>query len=192
MCNVTKAVGYVLMLVGVISLGWGLWPRPMQTWHNMANDGVEMTFRAPRVMRRSEVVPARIHLALGDQPATSTPLHFAIQLVTNGFAVSPEGLLTLTLAPGQQANLTWQLQGNTSGDFQGVLWVYRMLPDGSTEALFNHPLRVRVISLMGFGGRQARLLGVFALTLAGLLYFYQFISVPHARHLQGGKHDPLC
>ncbi|NPA93388.1 MAG: hypothetical protein GXO56_06890 [Chloroflexi bacterium] len=172
MRNVTKAVGYVLVLVGVIGLGWGLWPQPTQTWHNTAN-GVAMTFRAPTVMRRGEAVSAQMHLALADQPATSAPLHFEIQLVTNGFAVSPEGLLTLTLAPGQQADLAWQLQGDTSGDFQGALWVYRLLPDGSTEALFNHPLRVRVISLLGLGGQQARLLGVFALTLAGLLYFYQ-------------------
>ena len=150
-------------------LGWGLYPLPHQktTAALWWDDGPEIAFTAPRVLRLGDTATARLRLR---SPANAaSPAQVEVSLRFSGLEAQPKGTSRLTLAPGQQAQLRWSLRSVAPGQASGALWIYRILPDGSRLAVYTIPLHPRTKAFFGFSGQAVRLIGLFTLFLGAVL-----------------------
>ena len=98
-----------------------------------------------------------------------------------GLAVAPDGLVSLSLRPGETVNFRWNIYAAEIGRYRGTVWLYlRYLPlDGGAEsrdALKALDIEIQVVNFLGIGGPAARLMGVIGVIACGLFGFGDLIS----------------
>ncbi len=98
-----------------------------------------------------------------------------------GLPVAPDGLVSVSLRPGETVEFRWNVRGTEIGTYRGTVWLYlRYLPlDGGPEtrdALKAIDIEMRVVNFLGIGGPAARLIGVGGLIACGLFGFGDLVS----------------
>ena len=98
-----------------------------------------------------------------------------------GLAVAPDGLVSVSLRPGETVSFRWNVRGSEIGTYGGTVWLYlRYLPlDGgpeSRDALKAIDIEMRVVNFLGIGGPAARLIGVGGVIACGLFGFGDLVS----------------
>ena len=157
-------------VVGLLLLGWGLWPLPRHTYTTDLG-GMRLTFSVPTALRAGDSAPARLEVFADPASAADAERvpQVAVRLTFNGASVSPPGEVSLTWGPRAPTRFTWHLEGPMPGRYVGSLWVYQVFPDGSRMARLTYPLHLRVSAFLGLRAPQVRLLGWFALLVGGFL-----------------------
>ncbi len=169
-------LGLAAAAVGVLLLGWGLWPLPRHTY--TAGIGTtRLVFTVPTAVRLGDAPTARLEVIPPPaEAATRTEAGFRLRrlvarLTFNGVQVTPPGEVNLTVGQAAPVRLTWRVQALAVGNDVGSLWVYQVFPDGSRMARLTYPLHLRVRTFLGLSGSEARLLGFFAVFVAAVLAF---------------------
>ena len=121
-------------------------------------------------------------LNLGDPTLYPRFLHMLLGAVAvAGMAVAPDGLVSLSLRPGETVNFRWNIYAAEIGRYRGTVWLYlRYLPlDGGAEsrdALKALDIEIQVVNFLGIGGPAARLMGVIGVIACGLFGFGDLVS----------------
>jgi len=183
MRRVLRNLWLVAGLFGLTLLVWGIWPPPRATVE-IAFADVEVHAAIPRSLRAGDTATASLDIRRASKtPPQAAPVQLETTLGFNGVAVEPAGSITITLASTRPATLTWRLQSATPGAYVGSLWFHQILPDGSRLARATKSLHIRVHTLLGLTGREARVLGLITLLVAALLKAvsrWQTISITDA------------
>jgi hypothetical protein len=90
-----------------------------------------------------------------------------------GVQVTPSGMVSQPLLPGQSVKFTWQIRCTQTGKYRGVVWFYLSFAplDGSAEserAISAQSIEIEAIKLLGLNGETARL-GVVGVFMSALL-----------------------
>lgn len=91
-----------------------------------------------------------------------------------GPTVSPSGLVSESLRPGQRLNFLWSIQPAEVGHYQGVVWFYlRFVPmDGGPDmvsALSAQRIEIDAVDLFGFKASLVRWMGAGGMVLGTAL-----------------------
>ena len=175
MTALSKAVRWAVVAAGVVLLGWGLWPSPRRTYTADVGE-MRLAFSVPTVVHVGDAPRAQLSIlplatpAAGRASGSAQHLQRLVARLTfNGVNVTSAGEVSLTVRRSAPARFTWRLHALAAGSYLGSLWVYQVFPDGSRMARLTYPLHLRVGAFLGLSAPQARLLGLFALLMGGLL-----------------------
>lgn len=120
----------------------------------------------PRIVRLGDPGMVRLEFAPdpigasgqgGAQPADVYETHNVLleaRLEMPGMRVSPPGLSSQALLPGQVIRLQWQVSADEAGEFEGTVWVYLRFVPRTGEAqeqilIAVKPVQVRSVMLLG-------------------------------------------
>ena len=104
----------------------------------------------------------------------------AARLDLAGVQVSPQGLVSQPMRPGQKIFFSWSISPNQLGQYRGTLWLYlNLVPkDGGNPdqlTLLAPEIQIESVSVLGLPGPVARWSGVAGTSLS-LVFGFPFIE----------------
>ena len=188
------SLSLVFLGVGLFSLGWAVWPVPVDgiqfnipagalpgalgenRFDSLSDYSLEVSW--PRWVRRGE--SGRLNLRLTDLDPQTLAESDASQvvLVEPGLyplRVDPPGAIQANLGDDQTLLLTWAVTGDQHGDYSGKLYVSFGFFDAAEDALTAVPvavidLRIQVFELWGLAPGMVIWFGFVCLALWGGLF----------------------
>ena len=182
------AIGTIVLLAGLVGLGWGIWPAPQVT-HTLEISPAQMVVpgdAASAVMERRRMTlifpawlrageTAQVRMTFEPLPAKAdlpqkvdVTRRYAVftraSLDLPGLEVTPAGPAGQILSPGKPVTFWWVLEGAQAGNFDGTAWLsLRFDPlDGREplmQALAAPRMNVKVRRFLGLGGPAGRFAG---------------------------------
>ena len=188
-------ISLVFLLFGLVNLAWRVWPTPTdavtftipsgvlpgapadRTYASLADYVLEVTW--PRWLRVGQTGTIQMTLgpAVTDEGAFESTNAQVVLVEPSfvGLVIEPPGRTQTTLAPGQNLDLTWELDGVVKGTFPGQIILAFGFFDETLGELVQVPVvvvdtSVQVTALWGQGGGLALWFGIIGLVLWGLLF----------------------
>lgn len=188
------ALSLLFLLFGLLSLGWVVWPAPVDAVEIIIPKGILpgapqgkdfaslSTYRLqvswPRWVRSGANGSMHAVLTDLDDPASPIPEQDAqvvlVEPVIPGLSISPAGQAQAALADLQDLDLSWELRGQEPGEFPGKMTISFGFFDPEIGELQPVPvavvdLHIRVIDLWGLAPGLAIWFGMVSLVLWGVL-----------------------
>ena len=188
------SLSLVFLGIGLFSLGWAVWPVPMDgirfnipagalpgapdedRYESLSDYALEISW--PRWVRRDEAGP--LHLRLTDQDPSSPAEMDTSQVLLAEPAlfplnVDPPGEVQANLGDDQTLLLSWAVSGDQRGAYEGKLYVSFGFFDDTEDALIAVPvavvdLDIQVIELWGVQSGLVIWFGFVSLVLWGALF----------------------
>jgi hypothetical protein len=104
----------------------------------------------------------------------------AARLDLAGVQVSPQGMVSQPMRPGQKIFFSWSISPNQLGQYRGTLWLYlNLVPkkggDADQLTLLAPQIQIESVSVLGLPGPVARWSGVAGTSLS-LVFGFPFIE----------------
>jgi hypothetical protein len=190
-----SALGFTILLLSILILLWGIWPRPQQAPGIILSGPWRLILDAPSLVRVGDTSNIRLTLeeetggqeqsgaATGAESARRVDLeqlensdspHILVEarLEMAGMAVAPSGAILQPLPTNIPVDFFWRARPAKAGEYSGTLWLYLQRTAGDGVQTLREPVLARQIeiksrALFGLTGLQARALGMLG-TLFGL------------------------
>lgn len=189
------ALSLIFLGLGLVSLGWGVWPSP--------TDGVSFTIPAGVLpgapagvvyanqsevtvnaswqtrIRTGETGTITVYFsemgADSGEPADRPVQVVLVEPVVPSVALIPAGRSQANLAAGQDLTLSWDVSGEVPGDYEGKLVISFGFFDDTLGEMESVPVAVvdlafSVVSFYGLDGRLALWFGLVGVALWGALF----------------------
>jgi hypothetical protein len=96
------------------------------------------------------------------------------RLDLEGTEVRPSETVSEPLVPGESVAFRWSVRTTQTGTYRGTAWLFLVFVDRSSgaqtrSAVSAQPVKIQATSLLGLGGRAARVLGGLGAVVAGVL-----------------------
>ena len=185
----------LFLAIGLVNIGWAVWPSPREavtleipagvlpgapegrSYASLTDYTLSLTWpRWQRVGERGE-----IGVFLGEPDAKySIELDQPVQVVLVDtslpkMSIDPPGLRQVSLHPGQEMDLIWEVSGDDTGEFPGqVIFSFGFFDEVHSD-LIPVPVAVmdisiKVVSLFGLGSQMAIWFGIVSMVLWGALF----------------------
>ncbi|HEY9122399.1 MAG TPA: hypothetical protein VIM80_05330 [Brevefilum sp.] len=185
----------LFLAFGLFSIGWVVWPTPREavtleipagllpgapggaSYASLTDYGLSLT--RPRWLRVGERGEIRVYLREQDaQYSIELDQPVQVVLVETSLAkmsLDPPGLRQVSLHPGQEMDLSWEVSGDATGEFPGQVIFSFAFYDEAHSDLIPVPVAVmdyeiKVISLFGMERNIVLWLGFVGVVLWGVLF----------------------
>jgi len=185
----------IFLAFGLFSLGWAMWPAPTDAVQFAIPAGVlpgvpagktyasvadyTLTVSWPVWVRAGEAGTLNVTLTEADADAglaAGRPAQVVlVEPAIAALPLDPPGRVQATLAPGQELDLTWEVDGALAGEYPGKVVVSFGFYDEALAELVSVPVAVvdvtvRVTALWGLEAGLAVWFGLVGLVLWGALF----------------------